>query len=96
MDGAPLPADQYAWSATGQLVTHERWPRRPRCVEVDAVHGYDPVPDAVRAVTLTLAAREIANPERLRSASVGTVTRAYHMDDIDMSRLAPYRIPLRP
>lgn len=44
---------------------------------VDATHGYDPIPDLLRLVTLDLAARQVHNPMGLVSATVGQVSRTW-------------------
>lgn len=45
--------------------------------EFDVEHGYDPIPDALKLVTLDLAARSISNPEGLVSATTGQVSRTW-------------------
>lgn len=77
----------------GQLVWANIWPNLTK-VEVEAVHGYDPVPDIAKLLTLTIAARIINNPDNLRSASVGTVTRSYDakLTALDMRLLDQFRL----
>lgn len=45
--------------------------------EVDVVHGYEPIPDLIKLVTLDLAARALSNPEGLSSATVGQVSKTW-------------------
>lgn len=77
----------------GQLYWSLLWPAGS-VVEVDAVHGYLPVPDVVRLVALTLATRIVNNPDNVKSASVGTVSRTYdpRMTALDIRLLDPYRL----
>lgn len=71
-----LDRDRIVWSKKGQLYRASGWPRF--CVvSADVVHGYDPVPDLVKLVTLDLAARRLSNPEALVSATVSSVTKTW-------------------
>jgi hypothetical protein len=45
--------------------------------EFDVEHGYDPVPDVVKLVTMDYTARRLSNPEGLTSATVGQVTKTW-------------------
>ncbi len=65
-----------SWSRKGQLYRPAGW-RAFDLIEVDCEHGYDPIPDLIKLVTLDIAARVINNPEALVSATVGPVTRTY-------------------
>jgi hypothetical protein len=89
LDGIPLT--DFRWAQRGQLYRSDIWPDF-RQIEVTATHGYTDIPDVVRVVTLAYAARQIANPERLKSASVGSVNRAFDLTDLDQALLHPYRI----
>jgi hypothetical protein len=77
----------------GQLIWAASWPYNS-VVEVDCDHGYDETPDVVRLVVLTLATRLINNPDNVKSASVGTVTRTYDaaLTQMDIRLLDPYRL----
>ncbi len=77
----------------GQLIWAGSWPANA-VIEVDAVHGYDEIPDVIRLVTLTIAARIVNNPDSVRTASVGSVTRTYDpkMTALDVRLLDPYRL----
>jgi len=81
------------WSRTGQLYTSTYWPTFAK-IEVDCTHGFDPVPDLVRLVTLTMAARALNNPEGLKAATTGAVTRQWDtsMTDLHMRLLDQYRL----
>lgn len=65
-----------AWSRKGQGYLGCGWARYAQ-FEVDLLHGYDPVPDLVKLVTLDLASRQIGNPEALVSATVGEVSKTW-------------------
>lgn len=91
---APAPI----WSRRGQIFRRTLWPVNAK-VEVDCEHGFDPVPDLVRLVTLTLAAQILGNPDGVTSVRVGSVQRTWatsngqnHMTDLHMRLLDNYRI----
>lgn len=64
----------YSFSRKGQV-----WGTFAPCTqyEFDVTHGYEPIPDALKLVTLDLAARTLSNPESLVSASSGQVSRTW-------------------
>lgn len=68
--------DRITWWRKGQLYRHAGWPASS-VIEVDCLHGYDPVPDLIKLVTLDLASRTIANPEGLVAATVGQVSKTW-------------------
>lgn len=86
----------YTWSAGGILCRTAGWPRRNRCIEVDAVHGHDPIPGAIRAAVLTLAARMMTDPEGLLSKTVGAVSRTFEPRDVlttlELARVDRHRL----
>jgi len=45
--------------------------------EFDVEHGYDPVPDVIKLVTMDYTSRRLSNPEGLTSATVGQVTKTW-------------------
>jgi hypothetical protein len=45
--------------------------------EFDVDHGYEPVPDLVKLVTMDLSSKHMTNPEGLTSATVGQVSRTW-------------------
>jgi len=74
-----LPVTDYGritWWRKGQLFRHAGWPARA-VIEVDCLHGYDPIPDLIKLVTLDLAAVNLSNPEGLVSATVGQVSKTW-------------------
>lgn len=72
----PMSGRYPRWSAKGQLYRMAGWPKH-MSFQATVVHGYDPVPDLVKLVTLDLAARTVNNPEGLVSATVGPVSRTW-------------------
>lgn len=98
--GDVLDASAYTWSQGGQLYAAGRWPVGHRLVEVDVVHGYEPVPDEVKLVTCALAARSMVNPEGLRSKTVGTVAKVFvfetirgDLSELEASMISGHRLP---
>lgn len=45
--------------------------------EFDIDHGYDPVPDVVKLVTMDLSSKHLSNPEGLTQATTGQVSRTW-------------------
>lgn len=95
IDGLALDPDgaQPTVHPRGQLIWANTWPALSK-IEVDCEHGFEATPDVVRLVTLTLAARIFNNPDHVKTASVGTVTRTYdaNLTALDMRLLDPYRL----
>jgi hypothetical protein len=92
LNGDVLTPGNYRWSARGQLYRPAGWGDWT-VVEVDCTHGYDPVPDVVRLVTLSMAARYVSNPDAVRIAAVGSVQRTYfELTALDENLLDPYRL----
>lgn len=60
----------------GQIIRYAGWPDMVD-IEVDCVHGYDPIPDVIKLVTLEQAARAMNNPQGLLQATVGSVSRTW-------------------
>lgn len=91
-----MGAEEYTWTPEGQLIRPAGWPRLAQ-VQADCTHGYDPVPDDVRLVTLTLAGRLLANPEALKSKTVGGISRTYggssDLGALETALLDGYRLP---
>lgn len=92
-------AEQYTWSARGQLFRACGWPCGFRSVEADVDHGYDIAPDAVRAVVFALAAAPAFTPggSVLLSKTVGAVTHTYRdtpstLTDLQAFQLSGYRL----
>jgi hypothetical protein len=72
VDGELLTfGDHYRWTSSGRLRRiGASWPCLERSIEVTFTHGYNPVPDDIKGITLALAGRLYDNPEGLRSWSV--------------------------
>lgn len=66
----------FGWTRRGTLVRDNggRWPSGQRNIVVTYSYGLDPVPAAIKAVTLQAASRAILNPARLNSFSDGQVS----------------------
>lgn len=64
----------YSYSRKGQI-----WGSFAYGIEyqIDVVHGYQPIPDLLKLVTLDLAAKSLNNPEGLSSATVGQVSKTW-------------------
>jgi hypothetical protein len=100
VDDEIIDAAEYRWTEGG-LIERPAYgcPRKFRCVQVDATHGWAIIPDAVRAVVLTLASRYYVNPENLLSKTVGSITRTFSaskggdMDQMEFALLAGFRLP---
>lgn len=75
------------WSRKGQLYRIQGWPRH-MSFQATVIHGYDPLPDLVKLVTLDLAARSMSNPEGLVSATVGPVSRTWASSGSDPTHLS--------
>jgi hypothetical protein len=62
------------WSRKGQIWGY--W----MCTvqyEFDVEHGYDPIPDVLKLVTMDLTSKSLSNPEGLTSATTGQVSRTW-------------------
>lgn len=99
VDGDVIDPAAYAWARRGQILRGvPQSPARPLWtawsrVEVDCTHGYDPIPDAVKLVALSKAALHYSNPETVRVATTGSVSRTYFdVAPLDAAILDAYRI----
>lgn len=95
VDGQAADPAVYRWTRRGQLysgATTTIWSRWSR-IEVDCSHGYDPVPDVVKLVALSIAARHYTNPEGVQWSAVGSVSRTFNVTPLDASLLDAYRLP---
>jgi hypothetical protein len=80
VDGTALAADRWNWSRYGEIRrTSGRWPFTPGAVQVTYTHGYPEadIPTDLKAIVLQVAARTVANPQRLNSFGDGQVTAGY-------------------
>ena len=108
VDSVALDVSDYQWSARGQLIRNDCcWPSTMRSIAVDATHGYDVIPDAVKAVALALGSRATANPEQYNSVATGTAIRSWQpaaasdvaassFTGVELSILGPWRLPATP
>lgn len=96
VDGTPLTVNtDVFWATRGQLYRAEDWPRWST-VEVVADSGYVDTPDVIKIVTLSLAARLVANPSALKSAAVGAVQRTFadtRLNSLELALLDAFRLP---
>lgn len=85
------------WSAQGQIYWGALWARNAK-LQIDVDHGYDAaeMPDLIRLVVLTLAGRQLNNPDGVKRATTGQVTREYFagadLTELHMRLLDQYRI----
>lgn len=77
-DGAPVTG----WTLRGQTLLRDSW---PEVVTVEYSHGFDVVPQVVRAVALACAARVVSNPSGARSVTVADVSTSYAGSDDDLT-----------
>lgn len=94
----PLTADtDYSWSESGVIHLYtgrpifDNWRGpgdvRRGCIQVTYTHGYATVPDSIKAVTLSIAARAMANPLNLQARTVNGVTEQYQREVHGVSNL---------
>lgn len=69
----PSAVDGVSWSRNGTVRLLNKYPF-PAAAAVTYTHGFDPVPDEVKAVCLEQAARIYINPEQMMSVTRGQVT----------------------
>lgn len=69
------------WSRKGQIFRRECW-RDGAVVTVHLDHGYNPIPDVLKLVTLDLASRQMVNPQGWKSASTSQVSISYGPNDL--------------
>lgn len=77
VEGATLPATEYEWSRVGLLSRISGvWPTKLASVAVTYTHGYASLPanvaDALKSVTLAVAARAWSNPAGLVRMQIGS------------------------
>jgi hypothetical protein len=95
VDGVVVDASAYGWGANGVLVAVSRWPLGLRRVEVDADHGYEPIPDELRIVCCSVAARLYSNPENLLQRSAGTSSQMFRdlsLSELETRLISPHRL----
>lgn len=74
IEGAPVI--DWSWNVAGVL-WRPTWRAAVRGVEVQADHGYDTIPGAVRLATLQAAARAVVNPSGMRAVQAGATTETF-------------------
>jgi len=90
----------YTWTKDGRLHRPSGWKKIPRLLSVTYTHGYVTVPDDVKGVCLSLAARRFDNPQSYRTERIddysytvaATQTGAHSLLDAEIADLGPYRI----
>lgn len=102
-DGVTLVSGtDYDWWSYGELERYGcHWPRKPRSVVVTYTHGFNPVPDDVKGVCLSLAGRGYTNPIGAKTgtkvAGPFTDTASYgddpaaHLSASEKATLGPYK-----
>lgn len=79
----------FDWSPDGLLFRLSgTWRRRYRWYEITYSHGYDEIPDGIKAVVLRVAARGVVNPEGLATEQVQSAGVGYAFDDSRMLTLS--------
>lgn len=80
VDGVAVAASSYR--RIGQTLYRESgWGVPGGTVEVVYTHGYDPIPDDIKSVTIQLAARTLQNPMGIRQEGIGSYSVTYGGDD---------------
>jgi hypothetical protein len=94
IDGEVADPVDYGWGVNGVLLRRQGWPCGQRNIAADVDHGFDPTPDELRIVTLSIAARLYTNPEGLQSKSSGDGSRAYgaELPDLEIRLVSGYRL----
>lgn len=91
----PVDLADVTWAKRGQIYRYAGWARWST-VEVECDSGYTDVPDVIKIVTLSLAARHVNNPQGLKSAAVGSVQRTYaetQLNRLELALLDAFRLP---
>jgi len=88
-DGVVQDPDKYPikWSRKGQVWGY--WIFAVQ-YEFDVEHGYDPVPDVLKLVTMDLTSKTLSNPEGLTSATTGQVSRTWGGSSSSTSSGTPF------
>jgi hypothetical protein len=98
------PLADFEWSESGIL---ERtgstwstcvWPTKRRAVTATVTHGYDPVPVALKDVTLAAARRRFTNTGGVKSQTTGPFAVTYELALFpeEETVIDLYRLPSRP
>jgi hypothetical protein len=81
----------YKWSRKGQIWGY--WVCAVQ-YEFDVEHGYDPVPDVLKLVTMDVSSKHLSNPEGLTSATTGQVSRTWSKTTTESSLFTPLHVGL--
>lgn len=84
-DGVTVDPDELSWSALGIIRRHAAdsvhhwtcWPYGYRKVSLNVHHGYDTVPDDVKAVAVSIASRLPTQQGGVMSETTGGITRTF-------------------
>lgn len=76
IDGDVVDATTY-YLLGDELVRSHGWAGPGAEVQVTYTHGYNPIPDTVKSVTLNMAARVWTNPEAVRQETYGPASLSY-------------------
>lgn len=97
---------EFTWTPAGMVGRRGvSWGTEPQSIVVVYSHGYATIPDDVRSVCLSVAARGMSNPLGLRSESVGSysysvavpatgVPTGLSLNDAEQDMLRSYRVPV--
>jgi hypothetical protein len=81
LDGTLIEPSSF--TVTGStLIRSGGWGGSAAVVEVVYTHGYEPIPEDIRAVTLQLAARMLFNPLGIRQEGIGTYSVTYSGESV--------------
>jgi hypothetical protein len=98
VDGEVLDPTLYDWAADGVLTRLRGiWPLGGRRIVVTYTHGYDPIPTAIKAVVLSVAARVLDSPAAVRQETIGAYSVTYTngaptLLDSETAALAKYKV----
>lgn len=78
VDGTALTADDWRlWGSSLVRVGYGNWAGPDVAVAVTYSHGWAVIPDVIRAVTMQIAVRLMANPGLVQAESIGTYSVTY-------------------
>lgn len=102
VSGAPVPADQFSWSAAGLLELHgKRFPKRYRSVEVTFQHGFDAAPD-LSGIASQVARFALASPMGRTREQAGQIAVSWGTaqgmawSESMLEMMKPYRLQTMP
>lgn len=98
VDGETVAATLYSFTRYGALYrTSGLWPGITKSVEVTYTHGHEDIPGAVKAATLSVAARVLDSPAGIRQEAIGAYSVTYTngtpaLLESETASLDPYRL----